>query len=110
MWYKFGRLVTRFPWIVVLLVIGITIPCAMRAVDFRRTVSAQAFTPRHADATEAFEEMSIQFGPGQIIPYYLVVVPPANTTLERLSIVSNNEIDDMTVSWMWCDVMWYEVM
>eukprot|EP00052_Salpingoeca_macrocollata_P014159 m.110734 g.110734 ORF g.110734 m.110734 type:complete len:873 (+) comp19202_c0_seq2:701-3319(+) len=76
-WFRFGRAVTRFPWLVAIVVLGLAVPCAIRAVNFHRSVSVEAFTPRSAAATTAYEDLSRDFGAGTIAPYYLIIVPPA---------------------------------
>ena len=45
-WFQFGRFISRYSIVVVLVVVGLAVPCAMRAVNFDRTMSVLAFTPR----------------------------------------------------------------
>ncbi|EGD81811.1 hypothetical protein PTSG_11885 [Salpingoeca rosetta] len=76
-WYKFGKFLMRpaVSILLVVVVVGLAIPCAMRVRSFDRSSSIINIAPRTASATKAFKDLSVNFGPGTLAPYDILVRP-----------------------------------
>lgn len=78
LWFRFGRFILQYKVSLVLLLVvtGIAVPCAMRALNFKRNVAITNATPRDAVSTAAYRDMQAKYGGGRLFPYQLIVVPP----------------------------------
>lgn len=76
-WFRFGLATTRWPWsiLLILLVAGLAVPCAMSALKLERSLSILYLAPRASEATDAYKELDVTFGTGRLFPYDLVAVP-----------------------------------
>ena len=45
-WYSLGKFTTRYSVVIVLAVVGLTIPCAISGLQYKKTTSVTMFTPR----------------------------------------------------------------
>eukprot|EP01065_Artemidia_motanka_P016027 TRINITY_DN1975_c0_g4_i1.p1 TRINITY_DN1975_c0_g4~~TRINITY_DN1975_c0_g4_i1.p1 ORF type:complete len:1047 (+),score=424.53 TRINITY_DN1975_c0_g4_i1:90-3230(+) len=66
----------RFPWnwVLILVIVGLTVPFDMYAFNNAHTDAMDLFLPRGASVTAAYNDMSERFGLGKIYPITLLVV------------------------------------
>lgn len=78
-WYKLGGVVLSFPVnvIVVVVIVALMVPFAMKALSFAVTDSMLTMMPRGGDATESLIGMTNAFGTGILYPYNILVSGPS---------------------------------
>ena len=54
------------PWVIIVALSAIAIPCGHAWTKMETTTSFSAFTPRTADCTKAFSDLNNLFGPGTL--------------------------------------------
>jgi len=85
-WYKFAARVSprkapypksggcwMLPWLLVLILSGLAIPCGLSWGRMQTTTSFTAFTPRTSEGTKGFADLSDIFGPGTLFSYFLII-------------------------------------
>lgn len=93
-WYKFAARVSPktapfpknggcwfLPWLLVLILTALAIPCALSWGRMQTTTSFTAFTPRTSDGTKGFADLSTVFGPGALFSYFLIIKPIDGSTV-----------------------------
>ncbi len=65
--YKFGKIILKYPYIPLIVVVGLCIPFAMHAVTFQRGVSNINIAPRLASSTEAYLTIQRVFAAGRCV-------------------------------------------
>ena len=79
-WYRFAdRVSTRYPWVVLTVLVAFAVPCTVSAMGMQRTLSTLSFTPRGSEGTTGFADLASNFGAGFLFRYFLIVQAPAGT-------------------------------
>eukprot|EP00755_Sulcionema_specki_P024091 Sspe_Gene.80441::Locus_50807_Transcript_1_1_Confidence_1.000_Length_2804::g.80441::m.80441/K06994/K06994; putative drug exporter of the RND superfamily len=76
-WYKLGSKAVKFPnnVLVVLVIVGLTLPFDLKAVGYTITDSNVNYLPSDSPVTKAFIRMGDTFGYGQMFSYSILVRP-----------------------------------
>jgi MMPL family len=82
-WYKMGKLITRRPWniIMLLVVAAATAPFAYFAFGFPVSAAIVLGLDRFSNVTDSFTLLTEEFGYGYLMPYTVIVEPADGTPL-----------------------------
>ena len=72
-WYKIGKLSTKYAPFVIIIVIIIAIPVSIQVFKFDRSMDYLLTLPRGSDSDLAYQALSEDFSPGQILPFYVII-------------------------------------
>ena len=72
-WYKIGKLSTKYAPFVIIIVIIVAIPVSIQVFKFDRSMDYLLTLPRGSDSDLAYQALSEDFSPGQILPFYVII-------------------------------------
>ncbi len=72
-WYKIGKLSTKYAPFVIIIVIIVAIPVSIQVFKFDRSMDYLLILPRGSDSDLAYQALSEDFSPGQILPFYVII-------------------------------------
>lgn len=98
-WYKLGKFIMKFPYniLILIVVIGLTIPCDLHSIGYKTTDSMLAYLPRGSPTSDSYALMLDKFGPGALFPYRLLIVPPNGTVInQNFFSIAQSAISELT--------------
>ncbi len=72
-WYKIGKLSTKYAPFVIIIVVIVAIPVSIQVFKFDRSMDFLQILPRGSDSDLAYQALSEDFSPGQILPFYVII-------------------------------------
>ncbi|MCG3259754.1 MAG: MMPL family transporter [Candidatus Heimdallarchaeota archaeon] len=72
-WYKIGKLSTKYAPFVIIIVIIVAIPVSIQVFKFDRSMDFLQILPRGSDSDLAYQALSEDFSPGQILAFYVII-------------------------------------
>ena len=72
-WYKIGKLSTKYAPFLIIAIIAIAIPVSIQVFKFQKSIDFLQILPRGSDSDYAYLAFSEDFSPGQMLPFYLII-------------------------------------